>query len=202
MTSSIFSPLPETGWAAPMCVPGAMAAMSAAIVIRKPADAARFPDGPTKTATGVFALMIALLMSRVESRRPPGVRSVITSSAACSASARETAPRMNSAATGWMMPSTVADSTIGLSVMAAATAPPMSSVPHAISRAMRIMATSLVVGRLVDGRGRSRCVPVEQPDSEIWWRADRCAPEDAWHPPTRGRAPAPAAPEGARCRDP
>ena len=28
-----------------MCVPGAMAAMSAAIVMRKPAEAARFPDG-------------------------------------------------------------------------------------------------------------------------------------------------------------
>ena len=50
--------------------------MSAAIVIRNPADAARFPDGPTNTATGVFARMIALLMSRVESSRPPGVRSV------------------------------------------------------------------------------------------------------------------------------
>ena len=71
-----------------MCVPGAIAAMSAAMVMRKPADAARLPDGPTKTATGVFALMIALLMSRVESSRPPGVRSVMTISAAFSASAR------------------------------------------------------------------------------------------------------------------
>ena len=60
-----------------MCVPGAMAAMSAAMVIRNPADAARFPDGPTNTATGVFAWMMALLMSRVESTSPPGVRSVI-----------------------------------------------------------------------------------------------------------------------------
>ena len=72
MVSSTFSPLPATGCAAPMCVPGAIAATSAAIVIRKPADAARFPDGPTKTATGVRARMIALLMSRVESTRPPG----------------------------------------------------------------------------------------------------------------------------------
>ena len=38
-----------------MCVPGAIAATSAAIVIRKPADAAREPDGPTNTTTGVFA---------------------------------------------------------------------------------------------------------------------------------------------------
>ena len=45
------------------------------------------PDGPTNTATGVFAAMIALLMSRVESTRPPGVRSVKTTIAAPSASA-------------------------------------------------------------------------------------------------------------------
>ena len=55
-----------------MCVPGAIAATSAAMVMRNPADAARLPDGPTNTATGVFAAMIALLMSRVESSRPPG----------------------------------------------------------------------------------------------------------------------------------
>ena len=88
IASSIFSPLPATGWAAPMCVPGAIAATSAAIVIRNPAEAARLPDGPTKTATGVFAAIIALMMSRVESTRPPGVRSMNTSSAAPSASAR------------------------------------------------------------------------------------------------------------------
>ena len=35
-----------------MWVPGAMAATSAAMVRMKPADAARAPDGPTKTATG------------------------------------------------------------------------------------------------------------------------------------------------------
>ncbi len=93
IVSSTFSPLPETGCAAPMCVPGAIAAMSAAMVIRKPAEAARFPDGPTNTATGVFARMMALLMSRVESTRPPGVRSVITTSAAPAASAFSMVPR-------------------------------------------------------------------------------------------------------------
>ena len=82
-----------------------MTAMSAAMVIRKPADAARFPDGPTKTATGVFAWMMALLMSRVESTSPPGVRSVKTTSAALAASAWSMTPRTYSAATGWMMPS-------------------------------------------------------------------------------------------------
>ena len=88
-----------------MCVAGAIAAMSAAIVIRKPAEAARLPDGPTNTATGVFAGMMALLMSRVESTRPPGVRSVNTTSAAPAASAFAMASRTYSAATGWMMPS-------------------------------------------------------------------------------------------------
>src|SRR3954470_19231759 len=96
-----------------MCVPGAMAATSAAMVIRNPADAARKPAGPTNTATGVFAAMIALLMSRVESSSPPGVCSVKTISAAPSASALAIAERMNSELTGWMMPSTVAVSTIG-----------------------------------------------------------------------------------------
>ena len=36
-------------------------------MIRKPAEAAREPDGPTNTTTGVFAARIAVLMSRVES---------------------------------------------------------------------------------------------------------------------------------------
>ena len=44
---------PSTGCAAPMCVPGAIAATSAAIVRMKPADAARAPEGATKIATGV-----------------------------------------------------------------------------------------------------------------------------------------------------
>ncbi len=43
----ISCPPAPTGWAAPMLVPGAMAAMSAAIVIITPADAARAPPGAT-----------------------------------------------------------------------------------------------------------------------------------------------------------
>jgi hypothetical protein len=81
--------------------------MSAAIVMRKPADAARLPAGPTKIATGVFAAMIALLMARVESSRPPGVCSVKTISAAPSASAFAIADRMRRR-NRWMMPSTSA----------------------------------------------------------------------------------------------
>ena len=83
-----------------MCVPGAMAATSAAMVIRKPADAARLPDGDTKTATGVFDWMMAVLMSRVESTRPPGVRSTMTSRSALAASACAIARRMYAVAIG------------------------------------------------------------------------------------------------------
>ena len=129
ITSSIFSPLPVTGCAAPICVPGAIAAMSAAMVIRNPAEAARLPDGPTKIATGVRAAMIALLMSRVESRSPPGVRNVNTIRRAPSASALAMALRMNSEVTGWMIPSTVAVSTMGARrrPSAASSKPVMSS---------------------------------------------------------------------------
>ena len=47
LVSSIVAPPPDTGWAAPMWVPGAIAATSAAIVMMNPADAARPPEGPT-----------------------------------------------------------------------------------------------------------------------------------------------------------
>ena len=95
-TSSIAWPLPATGWAAPMLVPGAIAAMSAAMVRMKPAEAARDPAGPTKTATGVRAASIRVTMSRVESTRPPGVRSVNTTSDAFARSAASMVAIMNS----------------------------------------------------------------------------------------------------------
>ena len=96
-----------------MCVPGAMAATSAARVIRKPADAARAPDGATNTATGVLAASIRVTIVRVESTRPPGVSSTNTMSAARSASARLMASTMNSAETGWMSAFTSATRTSG-----------------------------------------------------------------------------------------
>ena len=91
-----------------MCVPGAIAATSAAITMRKPADAARAPPGATNTAIGVRAASIRATMVWVESTRPPGVRSVKISSDARSWSARSMADTMNSALTGWMMLSTSA----------------------------------------------------------------------------------------------
>ena len=55
-----------------MCVPGAIAATSAAIVRMKPAEAARAPDGPMNTATGVRAAIMRETMSRVESTQAAG----------------------------------------------------------------------------------------------------------------------------------
>ena len=107
LASDVTSPA-ETGWAAPMWVPGAIAATSAASTRMNPADAARAPEGPTRTAMGVRAAIMRLTMVCVESTSPPGVRSVKTSSEARSASARSMADTMNSAVTGWMMPSTSA----------------------------------------------------------------------------------------------
>ena len=109
IVGSSFSPLPSTGCAAPMWVPGAIAAMSAAMVIRKPADAARAPEGPTNTATGVLAASMWETIVCVESSRPPGVRSVKTTSPAPSRSARSIVSTMNSADTGWMSASTTAE---------------------------------------------------------------------------------------------
>ena len=103
----------ETGCAAPMCVPGAMAATSAASTRMKPADAARAPGGATNTTTGVRASIIRETIVRVESTRPPGVRSTNTTAAAPRASARSIAPTMNSAETGWMMASTSATTMTG-----------------------------------------------------------------------------------------
>jgi hypothetical protein len=98
--ASITSPLPETGCAAPMWVPGAMAATSAAMARMKPAEAARAPAGPTNTATGVRAASMRVTMSRVESTSPPGVRSVNTTSDASARSAASIVAIMNSAETG------------------------------------------------------------------------------------------------------
>ena len=79
----------DTGWAAPMWVPGAITATSAASTRMKPADAARAPDGPTRTAMGVRAASMRLTMvlrgvhqpawrpeREDEQRGPLGIRAV------------------------------------------------------------------------------------------------------------------------------
>ena len=59
--------------------------------------------GPDEDTTGVEAASIRDTMARVESRSPPGVRRVKTTSAALARSARSIVSIMNSAETGWMM---------------------------------------------------------------------------------------------------
>ena len=105
VVSSIFSPEPETGCAAPACVAGAIAATSAAIRRMNPADAARAPDGPTNTTTGARDVIIRDTILRVESSRPPGVRNTSTTSSAPDVSAASIASMKYSAVIGWMMPS-------------------------------------------------------------------------------------------------
>ena len=83
-----------TGWAAPMLVEGAIAAMCPASVMNTPAEPAREPDGATKTATGTLAFMMRLTMARVDSRSPPGVSSMMTRQTAPSASDRSIASVM------------------------------------------------------------------------------------------------------------
>ena len=61
--------------AAPMVVPGAIAATWAEKVMIAPAEAARAPDGVTYTTTGTRALRNAWLISRIEESSPPGVSS-------------------------------------------------------------------------------------------------------------------------------
>ncbi len=81
-------PPAPTGWAAPMFVPGAITATSAAIVIITPAEAARAPRGATKTTIGTLLPRMSLMINRMDSARPPGVSNSIIRQAASSFSAR------------------------------------------------------------------------------------------------------------------
>ena len=67
---------------------------------QEPADAARALDGPIKSATGVLLASICVMMSRVESTSPPGVRSVKTTRVAPARSAQSIVAIMYSAETG------------------------------------------------------------------------------------------------------
>jgi hypothetical protein len=68
-----------TGVAAPMFVPGAIAATSPAITTNTPADAARAPPGITQVMTGTGEASRRLTMSRMLVSRPPGVSTSTTS---------------------------------------------------------------------------------------------------------------------------
>ncbi len=105
-SSGRFSPWPPTGCAAPVLVPGDIAATSAAIRMKKPAEAARAPPGVTKTTTGTEDVVIALVMSRVVSTSPPGVSSSMTTSDASRSAASSKTLSMNCCEAGWMVSST------------------------------------------------------------------------------------------------
>ncbi len=81
------APSPATGCAAPALVPGAIAATSAAIRRKNPADAACAPEGVTYTTTGRRAAVIAVVICRSDDSRPPGVLSSMIVTAAPPASA-------------------------------------------------------------------------------------------------------------------
>ena len=68
-----------------------MAATSAAMRMKNPAEAAWAPLGDTYTATGVRAPRMAVVISRVDVINPPAVSSSITSAAAPVRSASSTA---------------------------------------------------------------------------------------------------------------
>ncbi|SPD75805.1 hypothetical protein PITCH_A760015 [uncultured Desulfobacterium sp.] len=82
MDPSISLPPAETGCAAPIFVPGAMAARCPATVIITPAEAAPAPLGDTYTITGTGELRISLTIVRMEDPSPPGVSRRITAMAA------------------------------------------------------------------------------------------------------------------------
>ena len=81
ITSSICPPT-FTGCAAPVFVPGAIAATSAASRITNPAEAPRAPEGATNTATGVRLASMRSTICRIAPSSPPGVFMRITTSGA------------------------------------------------------------------------------------------------------------------------
>jgi hypothetical protein len=99
------SPPPPTGCAAPMLVPGAIAATCAASVMKTPADPAPAPLGATHTITGSGAFRISFTITCMEGRSPPGVSSSMTSAGTPSRSARTTDSCTKLATAGLIGPS-------------------------------------------------------------------------------------------------
>ena len=96
-----------------MCVPGAIAATSAASVMRNPAEAARDPAGAMNTTTGARDATMRETIVRVESSSPPGRAQDEDDRHRAVRSARAMTSSTNSAAIGWMMPSYSATTTAG-----------------------------------------------------------------------------------------
>ena len=110
---SMSPPVPDTGDAAPMFVPGAMYARFAASVMNVPALAARPPAGATHTMTGTSASRNAAVIRCVASRLPPGVLSSTTTAAAPSVTACSIPSSRYVASTPSTVPVAVSKTTCG-----------------------------------------------------------------------------------------
>ncbi len=112
-----------------MFVSGAIAAQSPERRMKKPADAARAPDGATNVATGTFELTIAVVISRIDVMSPPGVEISTMRSSARRSAASAIDRFTNPAAAGWISPSSRATRTRGRGAPAAAETAAASTAP-------------------------------------------------------------------------
>ena len=96
-----------------MFVPGAMAAIFAAIVMKTPAEAARAPVGATYTMTGMGEPRMVCTIERIERSSPPGVLSWTIRACAPSFWARSSAIVSKRTVTGVMAPSISMEATGG-----------------------------------------------------------------------------------------
>ena len=154
-------PPESTGAAAPTVVPGDMAAMWAAASMNVPADAARAPDGVTKTATGTGESMIMPTISRVESRRPPGVSSSMTRRGAALASARAIQRSSSSAARRSM----------GESMRATIAAPPAADCARTLSTSAAPTQTAMAIPMMMRRAIRCAVIRVSPPPMSLGRRS-------------------------------
>jgi len=127
--SEISPPCRSTGVAAPIVVPGAMAARWAEKVMIAPAEAARAPEGVTYTTTGTRAFRKVWVISRIEASSPPGVSSSTSRAAWPSRSAMRTPSASYSATSGVIGPSTRETRTVGAWPLPPAAEPARSPAP-------------------------------------------------------------------------
>ena len=105
-------PVEVTALAEPMLVCGAIAATSAASVMKAPAEAARAPFGYTYTTTGIGASMMSFTIARIESSSPPGVSMRMIASGALSSAAWSSAEPIHRSVAGSIEPLSSIDGTV------------------------------------------------------------------------------------------
>jgi hypothetical protein len=97
-------PEASTALAEPMFVWGAIAATSAASVMKAPAEAPRAPSGEIQTTTGIGASMMSLMISRIEESSPPGVSRRMIARGASSSAASSSAEAIHFSVAGSTVP--------------------------------------------------------------------------------------------------